>query len=311
MKKLISGIILVLAIALIAGCIPSLPLQQATVNDEVYLDAQPTVTIKSFNGSVTVQPLTGAESQEGQIYIMVEKKGSGSNIDLLKSFLDKIELKQEVDAVNKRVTFEAVQPALEQGISNVGVNLIVYVPVSNPYTVRVNNLTVVTSNDQVSVTGFDGTMNLTSSNGDINMSQIKHGDITVKTSNADIIGSEVDGDIKGVTTNGGITFENSTLLTTDLQASNDSIFVQTVIDPACKYELETTNGNLELAVPLDSKMYIDAVTSNGKITCSLPYQPTTEHDTEFVGTVGNVDNGGAIVNLTDANGNINISEWNY
>lgn len=308
MKKLIFGVILVLAIGLIAGCIPSLPLQEATIDEEIYLDAQPTVNITSFNGSVTVKPLTTEESSDGQIYIQVQKRVTGSNADLVKSFLDKIELIKDPDTTDKIVTFKANQPALEAGISSVGVTLIVYVPVSSPYTVRVNNLTVLTSNDLISVNGFDGTLNLTTSNGDIDLSQIKHGDITFQTSNADVMGSEIDGDIKGVTSNGSITFENSRLLTTDLQASNDSIFVQSTIDPACKYTLETSNGNLELAVPADSAMYIDAATSNGTIACSLPYEATTEEDTEFVGTT---NNGGAVVNLTNTNGNINISEWNY
>ena len=298
MKKTLLVIMLLVGISVLAGCLPLLHLETATKDDQEVLnvDTQSTLTVESLNGDITVEPAT-----DGNITVDYQMFANGDNKLELENFInDSAKFRVEITKTNAEVSIKVILNDKPFNIS-AGVNFTVYIPA------EINNMTLKSSNGNISATSFNGVLRAASSNGDVNLSQIK-GDMTIDTSNGSINGDRLEGTISNTTFSGNrtITIEDSALFTTELGSTNGTITVETTIDPNSDYTLTTSNGDIEFKVPFESQMSVNASTSNGDAACELPIDDTAIEDNKLI---GDVNGGGAQVELKSTNGDINILEW--
>jgi len=128
-----------------------------------------------------------------------------------------------------------------------------------------------TTNGQVEVTDFAGSLKLESTNGDL-------------------VGREIRGHFEARTTNGSVRVE---LLEYDGQALS------------CK----TTNGNVDLSLPADANAELSARTTNGSIKTDLPMKVSGSFSRNKLN--GSLNGGGPEIDLRTTNGSIRISESRY
>jgi DUF4097 and DUF4098 domain-containing protein YvlB len=130
--------------------------------------------------------------------------------------------------------------------------------------------------------------------------------MVVKTSNNSVSMVDVGGNLDIVTSNGGVKVRTTKVLkNVNITTSTGKIDYQSITDATGKYILHTTNNAIEMFLKRDSKLSFYAETSNGIISCDLPVTDTNP-DQQIL--EGNLNAGGAEVNVKTSNGNINIHD---
>lgn len=138
-----------------------------------------------------------------------------------------------------------------------------------------------TSGGHIKVTRSEGSLNAHTSGGRIEVRNFS-GDTEVRTSGGDLDLEKVSGKLVGKTSGGGI--RASIPVTGDVK-------------------LETTAGNIDLSVPANAGLEIDANTSVGEVVSRLPIQASNVHREHLRGTL---NGGGKSVRLGTSAGNITI-----
>jgi len=140
-----------------------------------------------------------------------------------------------------------------------------------------------TSGGHIKVTRGQGSLNAHTSGGRIEVRNFS-GDTEVRTSGGDLDLEKVSGKLVGKTSGGAIRASIPGPVSGDVK-------------------LETTAGNIDLLVPANAGLEIDATTSVGEVVSSLPIQVSDVHREHLRGTL---NGGGKSVRLGTSAGNITI-----
>jgi DUF4097 and DUF4098 domain-containing protein YvlB len=182
---------------------------------------------------------------------------------------------QEGDTV--RVTGKVAEKFSFFGGASSGVNLVVSVP-------QKIDLELNSSNGEIEIAGASGLISARTSNGRVTIAD-STGDIQAETSNDRV---------ELVNLNGQV----------DAQTSNGSIDYSGTLRPGSENSLQTSNESIAVYLVDTSGVEIDAITSNGQVTSSLPITiEGTAKDDELKGTIGG---GGSTLNIRTSNGSISI-----
>lgn len=262
--------------------------------------------VRNFNGSVEV---TGWD----QSTIDVSGAKYAENEELLKA------ITVEVTVSNNVARVRSLRPENVRG--SMGVHYIIKVPR------RTTLDTIASTNGKITIADVDAPVRLNTSNGAVNASRIK-GDVNVQTSNGSVRVADLDGAARVSTSNGGIQCErirgtvNATTtngaVNVDLAGSKSGESVQvTTSNGGVKVKLGsmasnpvravTSNGGITVEMPTGAGARIRATTSrHGKVTSDFDVQregPETRNRLE-----GQIGGGGALIELTTANGGIHLKK---
>ncbi len=181
---------------------------------------------------------------------------------------------------------------------------------------------------QVEVDGGSGDLKLSSlgagvhaetGSGDVTIHDI-HGDIRAKTGSGSIHASGIAGGFEGHTGSGSVELEQTTSgsvrvstgsgdvelrgIQGSLQAETGSGSLEVDGKPSGEWNLRTSSGEVKLRVPAQSSFDLDASTSSGSVSASMPM--TVQGRIERKQVHGKVGNGGVPVVVRTGSGDISI-----
>lgn len=248
----------------LAGC--ALPGPEETERSDRTVEAPPDtpLVVENQNGDVTV-----SDGATDAIDLEITKRTNFGRDRLA-------DVTVETDATGDRVTVETVARDLPAGVS-VSVDLRLYLP------------------DDVPVE------RVRTRNGDVRVEDVS-GDATLATTNGRVSADGVDGFLTLQSTNGSIETRDVGGLD-GARTTNGSIDVEV---PAIRGDttLQTTNGEVRLAVATDLDAFVDLQTTNGDVGYSgLDLQIDTDRSTRLRGTLG--DGGSRLVAKT-INGDVRL-----
>ncbi len=134
-------------------------------------------------------------------------------------------------------------------------------------------LGVQTSNGAISVSALQGRFQLATSNGAVELADLV-GQAVVQTSNGKITVERCQGVLELDTSNGEIRLVDVSAALDAATSNGAVLFSGTPIGDANR--LTTSNGKIEVLVPLTTSVEFSAVTSSGSITSSLPLVGDTQ-----------------------------------
>jgi DUF4097 and DUF4098 domain-containing protein YvlB len=215
------------------------------------IPANSTVTVSTFNGSISVEWYEGTE-----LILEITRTSSRSEAELEKV---------EVEITSGMIT--CIEAHRLDRYANVGVSL----KLSLPYGAQISELH--TSNGCIAVAGGGGTANVHTSNGNISFADFS-GSVSVETSNGSISvsGSNL---LHAATSNGSITGEivSITPQGVTLRTSNGAINVD--IDSGLNADLEMVTSNGSVSVTGDGFSNVSIDDSDGWATLGAGGNPIT------------------------------------
>ena len=153
--------------------------------------------------------------------------------------------------------------------------------------VRVRNcegeVEIGTSGGGMEFVGGSGKLNARTSGGSVTIEN-RAGDIDIRTSGGSLTLENINGRLNGRTSGG-------------------SIFASLASPVAGDVDLDTSAGSIDLAVPPDAGLSVDARASVGKVSSDLPFSGARENRERLNGTI---NGGGKSVTLRAGSGSINI-----
>lgn len=154
------------------------------------------------------------------------------------------------------------------------------------------------------------TLALTTSNGKVS---VKNTDANVKlrSSNGAIECRELQGGVIAETSNGTIKVTNCGSGHVQLKTSNGKVSYSGRLT-GNQNEITTSNGTIELELPLSQLSEVTARTSNGKISCDLPMTKVHEESKTSLHAVvgrGDGDHAAGSISIRTSNGSVKIGAW--
>lgn len=294
-KRFIVSLLLLVLIGLVAGCKSTYVYDSITREGKIVPAA--TLFVETYNGNVSVVP-----TQSKDIEVEIEKWATGDQKQVISDFLlgDEITTTGVTENGVSKIIASRVHPEQPNptGITNFGVNLKIKIPTS-----IVKDVEIVTSNGAVHVEGVTGSVSATSSNAAVDFSRVK-GDMVVRTSQGAVGMVDIEGNLDIATSNGTVKVRTAKVLKeVKIATSAGKIDYRSHFDAAGHYSLETSNSPIDFRVPAMSKLSFYVLTNNGTITSELPI---TDVNPDANILEGNLNEGGAVVNLTTSNGDITI-----
>ena len=217
--------------------------------------------IESSNGEILVHGVEGAE----EVHVIATLSTRGDTLEEAEERLDEIvyHMTQEGEIVHLRYRASEQESDIRRYS---GVSFDVAVPTET----RVD---AETSNGAMTIEAVSGRLTLDTSNGAIEVRDVV-GDVFADTSNGAIEVERVQGVLRLDTSNGAIEIID-VAATIDADTSNGRIeFAGALVGDS--HRMETSNGRIEVAVPVDASLTIDARTSNATISTDLPLEGDTE-----------------------------------
>lgn len=252
------------AVAGLAGCALPGPQETTVSTRTVEATGGAPLVVENHNGNVTVTDGGG-----DAIEMTVTKRTNYG-----RERFDQVRV--ETDTTSQRTRIETVSEDLPTGVS-VAVDLELALPEGVPVE-RVR-----TRNGDVTAEDVAGDAHLETTNGRVDARDVA-GYLTMRTTNGTVESRDCDGIDDVRTTNGSADVE--------VQAIRDDV------------DVETTNGNVRIAVPEDMDAEIRLETTNGDVGYSgLDLDVRTDRTTELVGTLG--DGGDEITGET-TNGSVRL-----
>jgi hypothetical protein len=262
-------------------------------------------SIDNFNGSVEI---TGWDQNSVDI--------SGTKYAESQSLLNAMQI--EAASSGNAVRVKTTRPDPHHG--NMGAKYVIRVP-------RQTALEdVASSNGSIRVEDIDGNAHLATSNGSIHLGKI-HGNVDAHSSNGSIEVNDVKGNVNFRTSNGGVHADNVEGAF-EADTSNGGIRAHLHdTESGHPIRLSTSNGGIDLQVDSLRQNDVVASTSNGPITVRVPGDVSARlhASTNSNGSVrsdfdvlihpgelskhrieGTIGGGGAKIDLTTSNGNINL-----
>lgn len=227
-------LLLALPVLLITGCHIPRYSHQRIVEKEIESSPLTGLSLKTFNGSITVEP-----NADNRVIMEATYKAYGESEEAAVANCEQIQT--EIGGEDGTLTLRALKPK-GQWMASASFKLLV--PVGCV-------LDLNTSNGTVTVVGNEAGVEVTTSNGTVHLERIR-GSATAKTSNGKIVGTDIMGPIDFSTSNGSVTLAG---------------FIQ-----GDENKIHTSNGSVKIRLPVDSIVQVKASTSNGSIRCELPTQ---------------------------------------
>jgi hypothetical protein len=265
--------VLLLSVPVLAGCQGMIWRQDVTVREEVKQVFQtspaPRIVVHSFNGEISA-----TAAADGQASIEVTKFASGASEDAAARNLKLVEvtMEQQEDTIHV-----AVKRTGDPRGTSLGADVYLAIPANC-------QLTLQTSNGNLSSHHISGGQSLHTSNGSITVTEGR-GEMDVTTSNGAVTLAADSATVRARTSNGEIVFNGS------LAKGSHS--------------LETSNGAVSIALPADAQFHIDATTRVGSVRTDFPLTKIEEKDRcTLRGSVG--DSAEVSITALTSNGRIAI-----
>ena len=216
----------------------------ATRNASFPVSAAPAVVEAiSSNGTITVRGMEGVE----RMSVTATLHSRGNTIEEANDRVGRIIIHMTEDSGRVRLLYDTSEQA-EDVRRYSGIDFLVTLPVGA-------DVDLTTSNGRIKATGIVGSLTADTSNGQIAVTECQ-GKFRLDTSNGEIRMQDVEATVDAETSNGGILFSGRLLPGT--------------------HRMRTSNGAIKVTIPRDLAILIDAATSNGSITSSLPLVGDTE-----------------------------------
>jgi len=259
----IGAVALIGAALALTGC-DGLPIHEAmrTLTGSFAVTGAVDLDVWTTNGRVTVKGVEGLTTVE--VTATVRSRGDS----LIEAAARAAQVVVEMGHTGNHIELEYDASAHPWDVRRyTGVDFEVAVPA----TVDVE---VDTSNGRVAVSDVTGILDLRTSNGAIDVTSVV-GETTASTSNGAIQVVAYDGVLHLDTSNGRIEMIG-VAAAVDAHASNGGItFAGTLID-GVDHRMMTSNGRIDVTIPANASLQIDARTSNASITANLPLIGDTE-----------------------------------
>ncbi|MFN3188891.1 MAG: DUF4097 family beta strand repeat-containing protein [Aureliella sp.] len=252
------------------GCISSRFSAMRVETQELTTEPLVALDVSTYNGNVTIRP-----ADEQKVEMEVTYKAYGATQEDADANVK--ELTCDIQADKGTLILKATKPS-NQWMASAAFDL------KAP---RNCNLKIVTSNGTVDVADFDSPIKVQTSNGTVKLANIS-GSIDAGTSNGTISAKNTVGPVQLSTSNGRINFAGYLVGTEN--------------------RFSTSNGRVEVALPVDCYARINAKTSNGKVKCSLPNEEIKASKRSLEAMVGLPQSGQpeASLSVRSSNGSITI-----
>ena len=259
-------LVLGLVSVLIAGCGRSVPQVEAVEERSqtfAVLDYL-SLTVETTNGKVEIWGVEGLEEAQATAIL----RAWGETQEQAQERLEKltIEMNQEADQVLLRYQATGTYRPLGKSPQ---VDYKVAIPAAADIIVLVNN-------GSVTVADVTGTSVIETQNGSIDATNVK-GSVTGKTANGsiDVTLSQAHLDLE--TDNGSITVSQSQC-SLDAETDNGDIrFSGRLV--GSQHRLKSSSGSINVGIPTDSELVIEASVGNGSISTTLPLSGDTQGKT--------------------------------
>ena len=224
-------------------------------------EGMPIIDADSANGSVSVR---GVEGQT-DVRITATLRSGGKNLEEAQDRVSRIKLQmsQSADRITLVYRTSDQDPDVRR---HSGVSFDVTLPTSAEADVNTSNGSIEldnmsgvfraeTSNGRIAAEDLSGSLDADTSNGGITVYRAT-GEFRLDTSNGEIRLEDVEGTLEAETSNGQILFHGRPV--------------------GDRLKLRTSNGRIDVAIPSDSSVTVDARTSNASISSNLPLLGDTE-----------------------------------
>jgi len=240
----------------LSGCM-ELPLHEATQTLEGSFDVTGVVDldVSTSNARVTVRGVEGQTSVE----VIATLRSRGGSLIEAANRVAKIVVEMLHDGNHVVLSYDASAHSWDvRRYSSVDFEITV------PPTVEVD---VDTSNGQIEISEVIVILQLDTSNGAIDVADV-FGEVDASTSNATISVDKYEGILDLDTSNGRIEM-TSVVGIVDVQTSNGKITFSGTLIEGANHSMSTSNGRIDVALPADASLIIDAHTSNASISTNL------------------------------------------
>ena len=258
------GLLALLGVAVaLSGCL-EIPIHEATRTLEGNFDVTGTadLDVHTSNGRVTVR---GAEG-ETRVTVVATLRSRGDSMIAAANRVAQIVVEMIHDGNHVVLRYNAAaHPWDVRRYSGVDFDITV------PATVDAD---VETSNGRIEVSDAVGILELDTSNGAIEISDVV-GEVDAATSNGTIAIDGFEGVLDLTTTNGRIEMEDA-VAAVDAYTSNGLISFAGTLAEGLDHRMVTSNGRIDVTVPVTSSLILQARTSNATITTNLPLVGDTE-----------------------------------
>ena len=166
------------------------------------------------------------------------------------------------------------------------------------------NVTVQTKDGAVKATQLTGKIDLATSDGNVTVDSLK-GQIRLHSGDGTISGGGLDGKCEASTTDGQIHLAGR-FDTLSLRSSDGAVSASAASGSQMSsgWEIKTTDGSVDVAVPKDLRANLDASTSDGRISVGLPV--TVQGDMSKSHVQGTINGGGPVLLIHTSDGSIRV-----
>ena len=167
------------------------------------------------------------------------------------------------------------------------------------------NVRATTSDGRVNIAQINGKIEVNSSDGAIVARALK-GHVKLSTSNGSIRATELDGECNVSSSDGSVTVEGR-FDSLNVHSSDGSVTTRIAAGSAMtsSWEVSSSDGSVEVALPPDFKASLDASTGDGHITLDLPVQVQGEVSKSHVH--GTLNGGGPSFRIHTSDGSVRLS----
>jgi hypothetical protein len=286
-------------LGLFAGCVEidimsNGALEYKEYNEQVF-ENMANFYLSNSNGSVVIEPST-----DGKIKVQSVKVITGATEERLREIAGYLTIRYERSGstFNVETHYPMPRPA---GVASMRIDYRLYIPVNTKIEVK-------TTNGSIQVNGMHNSVQLQSSNGSLTISNHR-GYLEAQTTNGSIEVVNSEGEVDLQSSNGRIEVDtNKVVHQADLETSNSSILFKARLDRRGNYELNSSNGSMEIWVEKSLSYDLYAKTSNGRVQFTFPMQFSGIFEKNYID--GKLFNGSDIqLRAKTSNGNIIFMAW--
>lgn len=299
-----------------------------TVDFIVTVPTETSVSVDTSFGSVTVQDVQGAVNLTNDFgdvtakniagEFTVQSNGGDINIEAVDAGEKNIEVGTEFGSI----TLEQIKANDINAKSNSGVVTFTNVRAAGDAYINTDfgnttydngsaaSLTMETNSGKISITKVNITKELKIQNdfGDIELTQAMADSYDLHTNSGAITIDGAKGKLKAYTDFGNIEISNAKSVTLDVKTNSGTIEFSGSLG-AGPHKVESEFGNIDMALPTDSKLNVDLKTDFGKVKSDIPITVTVTESSssEKDQIVGAINGGGEQVTVITNSGGINIA----
>jgi hypothetical protein len=167
------------------------------------------------------------------------------------------------------------------------------------------NVRASTSDGRVNVAQINGNVDVSTSDGSIEARTLK-GDVKLRTSDGTIRATEIDGRCEASSSDGSVSVEGR-FDNLDLHSGDGAVKTRIAAGSSITsgWQISTSDGSVEVAMPKDFKTSLDVSASEGRITLDVPVQVEGELSKSHIR--GTLNGGGPSFRIHTSDGSIRLS----